>query len=103
MEQILSKSRTILKLLLFIVGRTRSGEFHTKDIRTLQSRHSCVITFIKNNYLSNNIASIGFLLTIGNISMVCYTAHLPSGATLLCKTISANVIKRYISAAAMLF
>ena len=46
---------------------------------------------------------MGFSLTIGNISMVCYTTHILSGATLLCKTISANVIKRYIYAAAMLF
>ena len=44
-----------------------------------------------------------FSLTIGNISMACYNAHLASGATLLCNPIRVNMIKRYVSTAAMLF
>ena len=34
--------------------------------------------------------------------MACYTAHLASGATLLCKTIKSDTIKRYLSAASEL-
>ena len=34
--------------------------------------------------------------------MACYTAHLASGATLLCKTIKPGTIQRYLSAAAEL-
>lgn len=50
----------------------------------------------------NNITLVGFTLNVGNIIMDYYTAHLASGATLLCKTIKPGTIKRYLSVAAKL-
>ena len=48
------------------------------------------------------MALAGFTLNVRNIIMSCYTAYLASGATLLCKTIKVDTIKRYLSAAAEL-
>ena len=45
------------------------------------------------------MALAGFTLNFRNIVMTCYTAYLASGATLLCKIIKVDTIKRYLSAA----
>ena len=74
----------------------------SKDAGTLYSRQKHFINFIKEKELGNNVALTGFTLNVRNIIMACYTAYLASGATLLCKTIRSDTIKRYLKAAAEL-
>ena len=102
MEQIPTKSRVALSPLLRVVGGTRTRTLSSKDAGTLYSRQKHFINFIKEKELGNNVALTGFTLNVRNIIMACYTAYLASGATLLCKTIKADTIKRYLKAAAEL-
>ena len=74
----------------------------TKAIGTLCSRQKHFIKFLHNIKLGNNVALTGFTLTVRNIIMACYTAYLATGQTLLCKSIKANTIKRYLEAASEL-
>ena len=102
MGQIPSESRAAIAPLLRIVGGARSRTLSTKDAGTLLKRKYHFINFIEGLQLSNNVALAGFTLNVRNIIMSCYTAYLASGATLLCKTIKVDTIKRYLSAAAEL-
>ena len=74
----------------------------TKQIGTLCSRQQHFLKFLDQNKLGNNFALKGFSLTTRNIIMACYTAHLATGETLLCKSIKSSTITRYLSAAAEL-
>ena len=74
----------------------------TKQIRTLCSRQQHFLQFLDSVKLGNNYALTGFTLTTRNIIMACYTAHLATGETLLCKSIKTNTIIRYLNAAAEL-
>ena len=74
----------------------------TKQIGTLCSRQQHFLKFLEQIKLGNNVALKGFSLTTRNIIMACYTAHLATGETLLCKSIKSSTILRYLSAAAEL-
>ena len=74
----------------------------TRQIGTLCSRQQHFIKFLYKIKLGNNYALNGFTLTTRNIIMACYTAHLATGETLLCKSIKASTITRYLAAAAEL-
>ena len=102
MEQITTKSRIALSPLLRVVGGTRTRTMSSKESGTIHSRQNHYLNFIKEKELGNNVALVGFSLNVRNIIMACYTAHLDSGATLLCETIKSGTIKRYLSAAAEL-
>ena len=71
-----------------------------KDIGTLLSRQKYFINFLSHKNLGKNIALKSFTLNIRNIIMACYTVHLATGHTLMCKTIASGTIKRYLNAAA---
>ena len=73
-----------------------------KDIGTLLSRQNHFINFLLDKKLGKNVALKGFTLNIRNIIMACYTVHLATGHTLMCKTIASGTIKRYLNAAAEL-
>ena len=49
--------------------------------------------------LDTNVALQGFTQIVRNIIMACYTAHLASGQTLLCRAIKTETIKKYLKAA----
>ena len=102
MEEISPESRIALDPLLSIVARTRSRIMSTKQIGTLCSRQQHFLKFLDQIKLGNNVALKGFSLTTRNIIMACYTAHLATGETLLCKSIKSSTILRYLSAAAEL-
>ena len=102
MEQIPTKSRVALGPLLRVVGGTRTRTLSSKDAGTLYSRQKHFINFIKEKEVGNNVALTGFTLNVRNIIMACYTAYLASEATLLCKTIKSDTIKRYLSVASEL-
>ena len=72
----------------------------TKDIGTLFSRQKHFINFLSDKKLGKNVALKGFTLNIRNIIMACYTVHLATGHTLMCKPIASGTIKRYLNAAA---
>ena len=74
----------------------------TKTFGTLCSRQKHFVKFLHNIKLGNNVALKSFTLTVRNIIMACYTAYLATGETLLCRTIKANTIKKYLDAAAEL-
>ena len=74
----------------------------SKELGTLCSRQQHFVKFLHSIKLGNNVALKGFTLTIRNIIMACYTAHLASGHTLLCKTIRSGTITKYLNAAAEL-
>ena len=90
MEQISSESRTALSHLLRAVGGTRSRTMSAKDIGTLFSRQKHFINLLSDKKLGKNV-------NIRNIIMACYTVHLATGHTLMCKTIASGTIKRYFS------
>ena len=94
MEQIPSESRTALSHLLRAVGGTRSRTMSAKDIGTLFSRQKHFIKFLSDKKLGKNVALKGFTLNIRNIIMACYTAHLATGHTLMCKTIDDTSMQR---------
>ena len=71
----------------------------TNDAGTLCSRKSRFIKFIKDMQLDDNVTLWGFTPNIRNIIMVCYTAHLALGQTLLCCAIKTVTIKKYLKAA----
>ena len=71
----------------------------TKQIGTLCSRKQHFIQFLNRVKLGNNYALKGFTLTTRNVIMACYTAYLGTGETLLCKSIKADTIVRYLNAA----
>ena len=53
--------------------------------------------------LDTNVALQGFTQIVRNIIMACYTAHLVSGQTLLCRAIKTLTIKKYLKAATDLY
>ena len=53
--------------------------------------------------LDTNVALQGFTQIVRNIIMACYTAHLASGKTLLCRAIKTLTIKKYLKAATYLY
>ena len=73
-----------------------------KQIGTLCSRQQHFIKFLDYIKLGKNVALKGFSLTTRNMIMACYTAHLATGETLMCKCIKSSTILRYLSAAAEL-
>ena len=81
MEQIPPESRTAILPLLRIVNGTRSRTKSSKELGTLCSRQQHFVEFLNKIKLGNNVALKGFTLTIRNIIMACYTAHLVSGHT----------------------
>ena len=98
-EKISPKLGVDLSPLLRIVTGTRSWIMPTKQIGTLCSRQQHV-KVLDNVKLGNNFALKDFTLTIRNAIMTCYTAYLTTGETILCKSIKASTIIRYLSAAA---
>ena len=73
-----------------------------KNAGTLQSRQNHFIKFIKKIKLGNNVALKGYALSVRNLIMSCYAADLAAGENLVCKTIKAITIKKYLAAAAEL-
>ena len=73
-----------------------------KNAGTLQSRQNHFIKFIKKIKLGNNVALKGYTLLVRNLIMSCYAADLAAGENLVCKTIKAKTIKKYLAAAAEL-
>ena len=100
MEQIPSESRASILPLLRIIEGTKSRTMSTKAIGTFCSRQKHFIKFLHHIKLGNNVALTCFTLTVRH--MACYTAYLATGETLLCKSIKANTIKRYLEAASEL-
>ena len=74
----------------------------TKALGTLCSRQQHFIKFLHIIKLGNNVALKGFTLTVRNIIMACYTAHLVSGQNLLCMSIKSGTVSRYLVAASEL-
>ena len=68
-----------------ILEANRTMTISSKESGTIHSRQNHCIKCIKEKELGNNVALVGFTLNVRNIIMACYTAHLASGATLLCK------------------
>ena len=99
MEQIPVQSRVALNSLLRIIGGTQTGFMSTKDAGTLCSRKVHFIKFIRDMQLGNNVALRGFIPNIRNTIMACYTVHLASGQTLLCRAIKISTIKKYLKTA----
>ena len=73
-----------------------------KQFGTLCSRQQHFVEFLDYTKLGKNVALKGFSLSTRNTIMACYTAHLATGHTLLCKSIKSSTISRYLSAAAEL-
>ena len=71
-----------------------------KNAGTLQLRQNHFIKFIKNIKLGNNVALKGYTLLVRNLIMSCYAADLAAEENLVCKTIKAITIKKYLAAAA---
>ena len=71
----------------------------TKDTGTLCSKQPYFFKFLKDIKLDSNVTLQGFTQIVRNIIMACYTAHLASGQTLLCRTIMTLTIKKYLKAA----
>ena len=49
--------------------------------------------------IGNNVALAGFSVLTRNAIMTCYVSHLTASHTILCKSIKAGTISRYLSAA----
>ena len=99
MEQIPTQSRVALDSLLHIIGGTRTRFMSTKDAGTLRSKQAHFFKFLKDMKLDTNVALQWFTQIVHNIIMACYTAHLASGQTLLCRNIKTLTIKKYLKAA----
>ena len=102
MGEIPSESRAALAPLLSIVIRSRSRTMSNTQFGTLCSRQQHFVEFIEEFKLGKNVALKGFSLSTRNTIMACYTAHLATGHTLLCKSIRSGTISRYLNAAAEL-
>ena len=102
MDEIPSESRVALSHLLSVINRTGSRNITNKEVRTFQSRQQHFIKFLNNTKLGNNVSLKGFSQNVRNTIMACYTAYLASGQNLICKTIKAGTISRYLNAAAEL-
>ena len=74
----------------------------SKAARTLLSRQRHFIKFLASVNLANNVALSGFSTLTRNAIMACFAATLASGQTILCKSIRADTINKYLSAAAAL-
>ena len=74
----------------------------SKAARTLLSRQRHFIKFLATVNLANNVALSGFSTLTRNAIMACFAATLASGQTILCRSIRASTIDKYLSAAAAL-
>ena len=76
----------------------RTSTISNKNAGTLQSRQNHLIKFIKKIKLGNNVVLKGYTLLVRNLLMSFYAADLAAGENLVCKTIKAKIIKKYLAA-----
>ena len=102
MDEIPPESRIALGPLLGLVRRAGSRNRTSKELGTLHSRQNNFIKFLLKSKLGYNPKLSGYSQNTRNIIMACYAADLVSGENLLCMTLKAGIILRYLQAAAEL-
>ena len=102
MDEIPPESRAALCPLLSIVNGAGSRNRTSKQLGTLRARQNNFIKFLLKSKLGHNHVLSGYSQNVRNIIMACYAADLVAGQNLLCMTLKAGTILRYLQAAAEL-